>query len=87
MVVTRVRAQRHLPGTEELDLCAAAERVLAEDVAADRDSPAVARSVRDGYAVRALDLLNEHLKSCPPDEAQSLAPYLRSARRMVAERN
>ena len=59
MVVTRVRAQRHLPGTEELDLCAAAERVLAEDVAADRDSPAVARSVRDGYAVRALDLPGE----------------------------
>ncbi|MBZ5586552.1 MAG: molybdopterin molybdotransferase MoeA [Acidobacteriia bacterium] len=34
----------------------AAGRVLAEDIAADRDSPAVARSVRDGYAVRAIDL-------------------------------
>lgn len=43
--------------------------------------------LRTGEAVRALDLLNEHLKNCPPDEAQSLAPYVRSARRMIAERN
>ena len=34
----------------------AARRVLAEDVAADRDTPALARSVRDGFAVRAADL-------------------------------
>jgi len=39
-----------------LEACA---RVLAEDVAADRDSPPVARSVRDGYAVRAIDLPGE----------------------------
>ena len=37
----------------------AAGRVLAEDVAADRDTPALARSVRDGYAVRAADLPGE----------------------------
>ena len=37
----------------------AAGRVLAEDIAADRDTPAVARSVRDGYAVRAIDLPGE----------------------------
>ena len=30
--------------------------MLAADAAADRDSPALARSVRDGYAVRAIDL-------------------------------
>ena len=35
---------------------AAAGRVLAEALRADRDYPAVARSVRDGYAVRAIDL-------------------------------
>jgi molybdopterin molybdotransferase len=35
---------------------AAAGRVLAEPIAADRDYPALARSVRDGYAVRAIDL-------------------------------
>jgi molybdopterin molybdotransferase len=33
--------------------------VLAEDIAADRDVPAAARSVRDGYAVRAIDLPGE----------------------------
>jgi molybdopterin molybdotransferase len=33
------------------------ERVLAEDVAADRDYPPVARSVRDGFAVRSSDEL------------------------------
>ncbi len=43
--------------------------------------------LRTGDGLQALDLLNEHLKNCPPDEAQSLAPYIRSARRMVAERN
>ena len=33
--------------------------VLAEGVAADRDYPAVARSVRDGFAVRSIDLPGE----------------------------
>ena len=33
--------------------------MLAADLAADRDSPAAARSVRDGYAVRAIDLPGE----------------------------
>ena len=56
IVVAQVRAHRHSPATEEIDLCAAAGRVLAEDIPADRDSPAVARSVRDGFAVRAADL-------------------------------
>ena len=56
MVLDTVRAARNLPPIEEADLQSAMGRVLAEDVAADRDSPAVARSVRDGYAVRAIDL-------------------------------
>jgi molybdopterin molybdotransferase len=38
---------------------AAAGRVLAEPIAADRDYPALDRSVRDGYAVRAIDLPGE----------------------------
>lgn len=42
--------------TETVTLECAAGRVLAEAVAADRDYPALARSVRDGYAVRAADL-------------------------------
>ena len=47
------------PPREKVALEAAAGRVLAEDVAADRDSPALSRSVRDGYAVRAADLPGE----------------------------
>jgi molybdopterin molybdotransferase len=46
-----------LPGSVALE--AAAGRVLAEPIAADRDYPALARSVRDGYAVRAIDLPGE----------------------------
>jgi molybdopterin molybdotransferase len=41
---------------ESVALEAAAGSVLAEALRADRDYPAVARSVRDGYAVRAIDL-------------------------------
>ncbi len=46
------------PGSEELvDLLAAAGRVLAETVRADRDLPPFPRSTRDGFAVRSADLL------------------------------
>lgn len=41
---------------EVVPLEAAAGRVIAESVAADRDYPAVARSIRDGFAVRAADV-------------------------------
>jgi molybdopterin molybdotransferase len=58
-VLSTVRAAHAAPATEEIALEAAAGRVLAEDVAADRDVPAAARSVRDGYAVRAIDLPGE----------------------------
>ncbi|MCW5976773.1 MAG: molybdopterin molybdotransferase MoeA [Bryobacteraceae bacterium] len=44
------------PPVEEIGLDEADGRVLAEEVAADRDYPAVARSLRDGYAVRSADL-------------------------------
>ena len=55
-VLRNVRRGRAVPAVEEIPLVEAAGRVLAEDAAADRDSPALARSVRDGYAVRAIDL-------------------------------
>ncbi len=55
-VLERVRAARVMPPVEEIPLEAAAGRVLAEDVVADRDYPPVARSIRDGFAVRAADL-------------------------------
>jgi molybdopterin molybdotransferase len=58
-VLSAIRASRKTPAVEDIPLEAAAGRVLAADIAADRDSPAVARSVRDGYAVRAIDLPGE----------------------------
>jgi len=58
-VLERVGESRPTPATEEVSLLEAAGRVLAEAVAADRDYPAVARSVRDGFALRAADLPGE----------------------------
>ena len=55
-VLEKARAGCAAPPVERIALEAAAGRVLAEAVLADRDYPAVARSVRDGYAVRAADL-------------------------------
>lgn len=55
-VLRQVRALRGTPPTETLPLTDAAGRVLAEEITADRDSPALARSVRDGFAVRSIDL-------------------------------
>jgi molybdopterin molybdotransferase len=54
-----VRTARVAPPPESVVLEAAAGRVLAEPIAADRDYPALARSVRDGYAVRTIDLPGE----------------------------
>jgi molybdopterin molybdotransferase len=42
---------------ETVDILHAAGRVLAEPIAADRDIPPFARATRDGYAVRAADLV------------------------------
>lgn len=58
-VQREVRRSHVLPGTEAVALESAAGRVLAEDITADRDTPAVDRSVRDGFAVRAIDLPGE----------------------------
>ena len=51
-----IRSNMPVGGTEFVDLLAAAGRVLAEPVAADRDLPPFPRSTRDGYAVRSADL-------------------------------
>lgn len=50
-----LRHVRPIAATESVPLLAAAGRVIAEDVPADRDYPPVARSVRDGFAVRSTD--------------------------------
>lgn len=54
-VVDAVRAGRSVPSIEEVPLDAADGRVLAEALRAERDYPALNRSVRDGFAVRAAD--------------------------------
>src|SRR5580692_83743 len=58
-VLEQVGEARQLPSLEEVSLLEATGRVLAQPVAADRDYPAAARSVRDGFAVRAGDLPGE----------------------------
>jgi molybdopterin molybdotransferase len=55
-VIAQLSAVTPAPTSEEVALLEAAGRVLAETVAADRDYPPVARSVRDGFAVRAANL-------------------------------
>lgn len=47
------------PPPEEVGLDCAAGRVLAAEIDADRDIPALARSVRDGFAVRSGDIPGE----------------------------
>src|SRR5438270_5214419 len=54
-VIDQVMSRRTLPATEHVGLDCAYGRVLAADAHADRDYPALARSVRDGFAVRAAD--------------------------------
>jgi len=56
MVLAKVGGMAVHPPSESVLIESAGGRVLAEDIAADRDSPAVARSVRDGYAVRSSDV-------------------------------
>jgi molybdopterin molybdotransferase len=55
-VVREVSARVPVLFTEEVPLAAAGSRVLALPATADRDLPALDRSVRDGFAVRAADL-------------------------------
>jgi molybdopterin molybdotransferase len=55
-VLSRVAAA---VGRERVPLLDAAGRVLAADAPADRDYPPLARSVRDGFAVRSRDLPGE----------------------------
>lgn len=56
MVLHQVRP---MASTEVIGFECGAGRIIAEDVAADRDTPALARSVRDGFAIRAADLPGE----------------------------
>ena len=54
-----LRNARRGAAAERVPLTEAAGRVLAEAIAADRDYPPFARSARDGFAVRAVDVPGE----------------------------
>ncbi len=56
IVVERVRSLAQHFRTEPVSLGDAHGRTLAEDIRAERDYPALERSLRDGYAVKARDL-------------------------------
>jgi molybdopterin molybdotransferase len=58
-VLENLSASRPEPKIEVVSLSEAASRVLAGPVVSDRDYPALSRSVRDGFAVRAADLPGE----------------------------
>src|SRR5580658_10654014 len=52
-IAAEIRTRR--PRIERVELAAAAGRVLAQPICADRDQPPFARSTRDGFACRAAD--------------------------------
>jgi molybdopterin molybdotransferase len=56
IVIHTTRGLTRLPRTETVPLDQAHSRILAEDLPADRDYPALRRSLRDGFAVRATDV-------------------------------
>jgi molybdopterin molybdotransferase len=58
-VLAKVRAARPIPPRESVALETAFGRVLAVGVSADRDYPAIARSVRDGFAISSEDVPGE----------------------------
>ncbi len=58
-VLSKLGERRPGPRVEAVALNESAGRVLAVDLRADRDFPAVSRSARDGFAVRAADLPGE----------------------------
>ncbi len=55
-VLERTREIARIPAVETVPLDAAAGRILASDIFADRDYPPFNRSARDGYAVIAADV-------------------------------
>lgn len=56
MVLREVCSLRVLPAIETVPIEDCQARILAEDIAADRDYPPFNRSVRDGFAVRSEDM-------------------------------
>src|ERR1700746_3208456 len=78
-VVEIVRTRMGRPQTEELsfanDPSVALGRVLAENVAADRNYPPFNRSTRDGFAVRAADAAQAGAKLRLIGESRAGVPF------------
>jgi len=55
IVIATVRRLGPKPSAEDVPIAAARGRILAEPIAADRDYPALDRSLRDGFALRSTD--------------------------------
>jgi molybdopterin molybdotransferase len=58
-VLAKTRAAAREPASEMVGLLDSAGRVLATDYKADRDYPPASKSVRDGFAIRAIDVSGE----------------------------
>lgn len=56
LVIEKIVQARRPPAVESVKLAAAAGRVLAETIRADRDYPPFNRATRDGFAVRSADV-------------------------------
>jgi molybdopterin molybdotransferase len=59
LVVRTVQSSGFVPPREDAELAGSFSHVMAENIVADRNYPPVARSIRDGYALRAEDLPGE----------------------------
>ena len=56
IVIEAIRPLVHEPKSELVGLGSVHGRIIAENITAERDYPALARSLRDGYAIRAADV-------------------------------
>lgn len=64
LVISRTSELSRRPQTESVPLLRSLGRILAQEIAADRDYPPFNRSIRDGYAVRAADSYPGATVSC-----------------------
>ncbi|CAG0984880.1 molybdopterin molybdotransferase [Phycisphaerales bacterium] len=69
--------------SESIPAAAARGRILAQDIAADRDSPAFDYSAMDGFAARAADAGGEDLPVCGESRIGNPPPHLPESRAAI----